>query len=196
MENYVNRTQLLWNEATYKNVFTFRVIDYGDRYIEKKVCIKHRQIWNWIKMMRHRRLPIETESENVIQMLAFNPNTIRPNQSDFGNGNYMFLLFLNKSKVCRLEISILKLGVKHSMNIYVFDRNLKYMEPNRKEVEIAESILHPNYRYPVLQYDIAIIRLKDNLKFVNKKIQPIALPDKNDIISDGELSMFFEISSH
>lgn len=63
-----------------------------------------------------------------------------------------------------------------------------------KEVEIAESIVHPHYRFPVLQYDIAIIRLKDNLTFVNKKIQPIALPDKSDIIPNGQLCMYFEIS--
>ncbi|XP_031639767.1 mite allergen Der p 3-like isoform X2 [Contarinia nasturtii] len=56
-----------------------------------------------------------------------------------------------------------------------------------KEVEIAELIVHPFYQYPIQQFDIAIIRLKDKLTFENKNIQPIALPDKNDRIRNGEL---------
>lgn len=59
-------------------------------------------------------------------------------------------------------------------------------------VEIAEVILHPQYQFPIFQYDMAIIRLKDDLTFIDKKIQAIALPDKNDKIPDGKLCMYFK----
>lgn len=66
--------------------------------------------------------------------------------------------------------------------------------PNLTRVGIRQAIVNPNYSY--LDYDIAIIKLSEQLEF-NDKIQPVKLPENTNSTPRPELmSLFPDGASH
>lgn len=58
-------------------------------------------------------------------------------------------------------------------------------ESNYKRIALRKYIKHPKYDKFTMEYDIAVLFLKDSLVFNKRTIQPVKLPEAGDTLLDG-----------
>lgn len=60
-------------------------------------------------------------------------------------------------------------------------------QAKRKRIALRKYTKHPKFDEESLEYDIAVLFLKDSLVFNQKTVQPVTLPEESDTLLDGTL---------
>ncbi|XP_078373258.1 trypsin-like isoform X2 [Oculina patagonica] len=59
--------------------------------------------------------------------------------------------------------------------VFVGEHDVHVVEGNEQVIPIDKIILHPSWNWPTIDYDIALIKLKNPIKF-NNNVRPVCLP--------------------
>lgn len=76
--------------------------------------------------------------------------------------------------------------VRNDIVAYIGAFNVRAVEPLRQQIKVIRTIVHPQYSFPTLANDIALLELEDAVKFDEYK-QPACLPENNMSLSGKDI---------